>query len=119
MTQRSNRNYLKAYRKELRNKSTSAEAELWKYLKGKQLNGKKFRRQHSINKYIVDFYCSEEKLIIELDGESHGEYHRTYEDTDRDNKLKTMDYKILRFENRMVFQDLEYVLSEIEKQFET
>jgi very-short-patch-repair endonuclease len=58
-----------------RNKSTSAEAELWNILKSKKLNARKFRRQHSIGNYIVDFFCASEKLVIELDGNPHGEYH--------------------------------------------
>jgi len=70
-----NRKYLKSFRSSLRNKSTSAEAVLWNILKSKNLNGRKFRRQHSIGNYIVDFYCASEKLVIELDGNPHGEYH--------------------------------------------
>ena len=53
-------------RKELRNHSTSAEATLWKMLKGKQIAGLKFRRQHSVGPYILDFYCPQIKLAIEL-----------------------------------------------------
>jgi len=119
MAQRSNKNYLKPFRKELRNKSTSAEAELWNHLKHKQLGGRKFRRQHSINNYIFDFYCSTEKLIIELDGESHGDYHRTYEDQDRDLALQKMGYNILRFHNRQIFEDIEWVKDEIRKSFKS
>jgi very-short-patch-repair endonuclease len=63
-----NRKSLKYFRSSLRNKSTSAEVELWNILKSKKLNARKFRRQHSIGNYIVDFYCASEKLIIELNG---------------------------------------------------
>ena len=70
-----NRKSLKFFRSSLRNKSTSAEAELWNILKSKKLNAGKFRRQHSIGNYIVDFFCASEKLVIELDGNPHGEYH--------------------------------------------
>jgi very-short-patch-repair endonuclease len=63
-----NRKSLKFFRSSLRNKSTSAEAELWNILKSKKLNARKFRRQHSIGNYIVDFFCASEKLVIELDG---------------------------------------------------
>ena len=117
MVQRSNKKQLKSFRRELRNTSTSAEAELWNNLKGKQLEGRKFRRQQSIKNYIVDFYCSSEKLIIELDGESHGDYQKTYEDEDRDNDLQRMGYRILRFENRFVFEDIEWVKDEIRRNF--
>jgi very-short-patch-repair endonuclease len=63
-----NRKNTKAFRSSLRNRSTSAEAALWNILKSKNLDGRKFRRQYSIDKYIVDFICPSEKLIIELDG---------------------------------------------------
>jgi len=59
---------LKYFRRKLRSKMTPAEAKLWTYLKGKQLEGKKFRRQHSVSRYILDFYCPSSKLAIELDG---------------------------------------------------
>ena len=65
------RKHLEPYRKSLRNNATPAERFLWKHLKKKQLDGKRFLRQHSILNYIVDFYCPSEKLIIELDGEVH------------------------------------------------
>ena len=50
---------------------TPAEAKLWTYLKGKQLEGRKFRRQHSVRQYILDFYCPASKVAIELDGQAH------------------------------------------------
>jgi very-short-patch-repair endonuclease len=63
-----NKPELKQYRKTLREKSTSAEVALWNLLKNKQLEGRKFRRQYSLGKYIADFCCPAEKMIIELDG---------------------------------------------------
>lgn len=66
-----NRHYLKNKRKDLRHNLTPAEAALWSLLNKKQLEDRKFRRQHSIGNYIVDFYCPAEKLAIELDGEGH------------------------------------------------
>ena len=75
-----NRKSLKFFRSSLRNRSTSAEAELWNILKSKKLNARKFRRQHSIGNYIVDFFCASEKLVIELDGNPHGEYHKIEKD---------------------------------------
>jgi very-short-patch-repair endonuclease len=110
-----NKKFLKPYRKELRNNSTSAEAELWNHLKNKQLNGYKFRRQHSINNYIVDFFCPAESLIIELDGDSHGDYHSIEKDEKRDRDLNSLGYKVLRFENRFIFQDIDWVKEEILK----
>jgi len=107
----SNKPELKSNRKYLRNNSTSAEAELWKYLKNRKLEGKKFRMQHSLNNFIVDFYCSSDKLIVELDGDSHGDYIRIQKDEKRDKLLEEKGYVVLRFENRFVFQDPEYVLN--------
>ena len=62
-----NKKHLKKYRKELRNSLTNAEAKLWLMLKKRQVGGRKFRRQHSIDNFIVDFYCPEEKLVIEIE----------------------------------------------------
>ncbi|HEY6438183.1 MAG TPA: DUF559 domain-containing protein [Ignavibacteriaceae bacterium] len=66
-----NRKNLKEKRKHLRNNPTQAEAFLWGYLKNSKLEERKFRRQSSIKNYIVDFYCPEENLVIELDGDFH------------------------------------------------
>ncbi len=66
-----NKSSLHPYRKQLRHSLTPAEAALWKHLQRKQLEGRKFRRQHSVGNYILDFYCPAEKLCIELDGDAH------------------------------------------------
>jgi very-short-patch-repair endonuclease len=108
-----NRKYLKSYRSSLRNRSTSAEAVLWDILKLKNLDGRKFRRQYSIGSYIVDFCCPSEKLIIELDGDPHGEYNKIHEDENRDKYMESLGFTILRFENRFVFQEPEYLKKEI------
>jgi very-short-patch-repair endonuclease len=110
-----NRKSLKSFRSSLRNNSTSAEAALWFMLKSKKLEGRKFRRQYSISSYIVDFCCPSEKLIIELDGNPHGEYHIIHKDENRDKYLESLGFIVLRFENRFVFQDPEYVKDEIRK----
>jgi len=85
------RKSLRFFRSSLRNKSTSAESVLWNILKSKKLNARKFRRQHSIVNYIVDFYCASEKLVIELDGNPHGEYHKIEKDKREINILKALD----------------------------
>jgi very-short-patch-repair endonuclease len=99
----------------LRNNLTSAEASLWNLLENKQVSGCKFRRQHSIGTYIVDFCCPKEMLIIELDGNIHGANHQILKDELRDNYLKNLGFTILRFENKLVFQDTEFVIAEIKK----
>lgn len=111
------RKSLKVFRTELRKKSTSAEIAFWNMIKNRKIDGRKFRRQHSIGNYIVDFYCPSEKLIIELDGAFHGEYNNINEDVKRDEYLADLGFKVLRFENRFVFQEPEYVLEEIRKHF--
>jgi len=110
-----NKKGLKSLRSSLRNRSTSAEAALWNILKSKNLDGKKFRRQYIIDNYIVDFCCPSEKLIIELDGDPHGEYHKIEKDENRDKFLESLGFTVLRFENRFVFQDQEYLKTEIMK----
>jgi very-short-patch-repair endonuclease len=112
-----NRKSLKPIRSILRNESTSAEAALWDLLKLKKLDGRKFRRQHSIGKYIVDFYCPSEKLIVELDGNPHGNYIQIEKDIIRDRYLEELGLTVIRFENKSVFQEHEFVLNEIKKGF--
>ena len=100
---------LKSFRSSLRNRSTSAEATLWNFLKSKSIEGRKFRRQYSIGNYIVDFCCPTEKLVIELDGAPHGEYYKIHEDENRDKFLENIGFTVLMFENRFVFQKPEYL----------
>ncbi|QCX38201.1 DUF559 domain-containing protein [Aureibaculum algae] len=117
MSKLHNRKYLEERRKALRNKSTSAEATLWISLQRKQLRGRKFRRQHSIDNYIVDFYCASENLIIELDGAVHLGLAQQNYDEERTRLLEDLGYKIVRFENKLVFESLEGVLEEIGSYF--
>ena len=108
-----NRRYLKEIRKSLRNNSTSAESVLWTILKNKQVAGLKFRRQHSIGNYIVDFYCPKLNLIIELDGEYHASYHAIIRDEKRDKYMESYGLTVLRFENRIVFENPEEIINQI------
>ena len=108
-----NKKYLENKRKKLRNNSTPAEVFLWKHLKQKQISGKKFRRQHSIGNYIVDFYCPEERLVIELDGEVHFEEETMKYDEERSKYLNELNIKVLRFENQQILNNLESVLNKI------
>ncbi len=112
-----NKGVLKTNRKALRSNATSAEAVLWQYLKNKQLEGRKFRRQHSISTYIVDFYCSAELLAIELDGAHHYTLAGSNNDYIRDTDLANLNVTVLRFENRIVFERIELVLEEIKRHF--
>ena len=109
--------YLKTFRKTLRNNLTPAEAKFWKFVQNKNLAGRKFRRQHSVGNYILDFYCPSEKLAIELDGEVHfGDAARVY-DYERRLFLEHYGIKVLRFENKLVFEELAWVLDVIKSNF--
>ncbi len=106
---------LKSRRRELRKRLTPAEARLWKYIKNRQLNNKKFRRQHSLGNYVVDFFCPEWSLIVELDGSPHDTIEGYEKDDQRTRFLLGKGYKIIRFENKEVMNNLEGVLLEIKK----
>jgi very-short-patch-repair endonuclease len=109
---------LEPNRKELRNALTPAEAFLWTQLKKRQLSGKKFRRQYSVGPYTLDFFCPEVRLAVELDGAYHFTVIGQELDAKRDQYLKEKGILVLRFENRDVFEDLEFVLGVIRKNFE-
>lgn len=112
-----NKLFLKEKRKYLRNNSTTAEVILWLSLKNKQLSGKRFRRQFSVGNYILDFYCHEEKLAIELDGAKHFTQEGAQYDEIRTLYLKKSGIRILRFENDLIFKRHETVLSIIKEHF--
>ena len=100
----------------LRKNMTSAEKILWQELKGRKLNGLKFRRQHPIHFYIADFYCHELKLIIELDGEVHNEVLVDEHDKNRTAELDRFGIKIIRFMNDQVLNSLDQTLNTIKSQ---
>ena len=109
----------KGLRQQLRQNLTPAEAFLWRHLKSRKFEGKRFTKQHNIKNYIVDFYCASEKLIIELDGEVHNNSVAQEYDHNRTKDLNTLGFKVLRFENKMVFENLASVLKEIKEYFKT
>jgi len=105
----------KEFRKDLRNSLTAAEAVLWRSLKNRQLLGKKFRRQASIGRYIVDFYCPEARLVIELDGERHFSPTIEEHEAQRTKYLETEGLRIIRFENKELLEDIDAVLETIKE----
>lgn len=111
-----NRKYLENYRRFLRRNLTPSEAKLWNVLKGKRL-GRKFRRQHSIGNYIVDFYCPEEKLVIEVDGVQHYTPYGELSDEERDKYLEQLDIKVLRIPNEVVQYKIEIAIDAILNEF--
>ena len=97
----------------LRRGQTNAESKLWRCLRNRQLDGAKFRRQTPIGRYVVDFFCEEESLIVELDGGQHAieieaDQARTY-------WLETHGYRVIRFWNNEVLENLEGVLERIRR----
>jgi very-short-patch-repair endonuclease len=103
--------------RQLRIALTPAEARLWKYLQNRQLAGRKFRRQHSVGPYILDFYCPREHLAVELDGAAHDHERAAQRDEARTRYLESQDIKVVRFENRDVMSNLEGVLQAIKDCF--
>lgn len=103
-------------RAKLRNNMPEPERRLWSRLRRKQL-GVKFRRQFGIGQYIVDFYCPEKRLVIEIDGDSH--FHDLAEDSDkaRDDYIKSLNIRVLRFTNLEVMQNIDGVLLVITESF--
>jgi len=104
---------LKEFARKLRKNSTYTEVQLWNYLKKKQLRGYDFDRQKPIDKFIVDFYCKDLMLAIEVDGESH--YGNTDKDRKKDNRLNELGVTVLRFDDLDVVYKLDKVIQEIEK----
>ncbi|MEM1132232.1 MAG: DUF559 domain-containing protein [Pseudomonadota bacterium] len=98
---------------ELRRQATPAERKLWQYLSKRQLHGYKLSRQIPIDPYVCDFVCRSEKLIIELDGYSHETAQKA--NANRTRYLQQQGYRIIRFTNDNVFQNVEGVLVEIQK----
>jgi len=107
----------KEFRRELRKNLTPAEAKLWKYLQNSQLDGRKFRRQHSVGQYIIDFYCPKEKLAVELDGNSHFNSVNEQYDIKRGEYLNSLGINVVRFENKDIFEKTEIVLESIKSHF--
>jgi len=108
---------LKTFRRELRSSLTHAEAGFWNLVKGSRFEGRKFRRQHGVGPYILDFYCPAERLAVELDGEVHfSDAAREY-DRERRLFLEHFNILVLRFENRLVFEDPDWLLANIRHRF--
>lgn len=101
-------------RKDLRNNSTSKEILLWSYLKNSQL-GAKFRRQHSIGGYIVDFYCPSKKLVIEIDGPQYFTKENKEYDEIRTKFFEGLDIKVIRFNNLEINTSMNMVIQRIKE----
>ena len=100
-------------RRRLRQDSTDAEATLWRLLRGRRFHGYKFRRQHSVGPYILDFYCADRQLAVELDGGQHLEKEGRERDAFRDRFLKSRGIAVLRIATDLVFREREQVMRAI------
>ena len=108
-----NRTQTKRKRQYLRRNLTSAEKLLWPKLRGRRLSGLKFRRQCGIGNYVVDFYCPEIKLAIEIDGDVHGYNPQRRKDKQKEEYLRTLGVKLLRFTNGNITDSMDWVLKKI------
>ena len=99
--------------KELRKNMTESEKVLWEEIRNRKLGGLKFRRQHPISTFIADFYCHEQKLVIELDGEIHDNEESQEYDEGRTAEMEYMGITVIRFRNEEVMNSINRVLNEI------
>ncbi len=104
---------IKQFARELRQRQTDAEQLLWSLLRGRRLGGFKFRRQHPFRGYILDFYCEEIRLVVELDGGQHNTEQGKSYDSRRSDLLRQEGIRVLRFWNHEVLTETESILEVI------
>ena len=107
------------YSKENRKQPTQAEKVLWQHLRNRRLNGFKFPRQHPVSDFIADFYCDDCKVIVEVDGNYHNDAEQILYDQQRTFQLKDLGLKVIRFTNREVLEQMDYVLLALADYLET
>jgi very-short-patch-repair endonuclease len=112
MTEIFNKKGTKIFRRFLRSQPISAERKLWYKIRRKQLDHR-FNRQYGIGKYIVDFYCPKKRLVIEIDGATHGTEEEVERDNVREFFLKNLGLKIKRYTNRDIFDNIDLVVADI------
>jgi len=101
------------YRRIMRHHPTGAEKKLWSHLRNRQVMGAKFRRQHAVGHFIIDFYCHETRLAIEVDGENHAQEYQAEYDNIRTMELESCGVRVLRFWNSEVLNNIGGVLDTI------
>jgi phosphoribosylformylglycinamidine synthase subunit PurQ / glutaminase len=104
---------LKLRTRELRHESTEAEKQLWQAIRNRTVEGAKFRRQHTIGPFVVDFICMESRLILEVDGTVHDQPDQRDYDEARQQYLEGHGYRVIRFKNAAVLETLETVVDQI------
>jgi very-short-patch-repair endonuclease len=108
----------KLNRRRLRKNATDAEQKLWSILRSRRMASLKFFRQYSVGPYILDFYCPERRLAIEVDGGQHADVYGQQHDTHRDRYLKELNIQVIRFWNNDVLQNIEGVGQKIKEEVE-
>lgn len=108
-------NKIKPHARDMRKNPTSAEERLWSRLRRKQVAGLRFRRQAPIGQFIIDFYCPEARLVIEVDGSIHDEPEVAERDEKRQAYLESLDLRVLRFTNSQVMHEVDAVIERIGK----
>jgi very-short-patch-repair endonuclease len=113
MTEVFNKEELKARRRSLQKNMPRAEVILWSKLKNKQILGKRFLRQYSVDQYVLDFYCPELKLAIEVDGDSHFVPGAEEQDKARQEHIEAFGIQFLRFTNEDVYNNIDGVCQSV------
>ena len=97
----------------MRKRLTPAEFKLWQVIRNRLLDGLRFRRQVPLGPYIVDFFCPERRLVVEVDGGHHAHFHRLRADAEHDEWLRSQGHTVLRFTNAAVMKSLDSVCAAI------
>ena len=118
MTKHFNKPSEKTKRRKLRQNQTNAEELVWRFLRNRQLSGHKFRRQYSVDHFVIDFYCPELKLAVEVDGESHNEPDQQKKDISRQKYLEAFNINFVRIKDAELFGNSEKAFGKIEKAIE-
>ena len=116
MTKHFNKLSEKGKRRNLRQNQTEAEKLVWRFLRKRQLLDTKFKRQFSVDHFVIDFYCPELKLAVELDGASHNEPEKKKYDIKRENYLKNFDVTFIRIKDEELFGNPNKAFAKIENE---
>jgi very-short-patch-repair endonuclease len=103
------------FKRRLRNDMTASERRLWTQLRSRQFHSLRFRRQHGIGPYIVDFYCPALLLVLEVDGDTHGNQSQTERDCERTDYFRSLGLHVLRYTNTEILENLDGVLEDLTK----
>ncbi len=114
MTLHFNKTVMKDRRRELRANSTESEKLMWIFLRGRNTKGQKFRRQYSVDSYVLDFYCPSLKLAIEIDGEIHDKEDQKKYDAERQKHIEAYGIRFMRIRNEEIMNDMDKVMKAVE-----